>query len=283
MTDAAMNGQAVLSAEFDSTLRLGEIFTRSGYFRGITDEAQAIVKILYGQELGFSPVASMMGIHIVEGKPELGANMLASLVKQSARYDYRVTVHTDEECAIEFFEESESIGTSTFSIRDARRAGIAKAGSGWEKYPRAMLFARALSSGVRTYCPDVAAGPPVYVQGEIGGKDPDPAEPAPAQEATVTVTRSGARPEAIAEEPETISTALQRAIHREFRQALDPGLHQLAGNCLDQLLTERGHLKADQRGRKRPSTAAIPVAEYEAFLSALRERADELNRTGRAA
>jgi hypothetical protein len=45
---------------------------------------------------------------------------------------------------------------------------LVKAGSSWEKYPSNMLFARAISSGVRIYCPDVFNGNLVYVPEELG-------------------------------------------------------------------------------------------------------------------
>ena len=158
---------------FEEIKDLGKVFLASGFFKDIKDSAQAIVKIMYGRELGFSPVTSIMGIHIIEGKPELSANILASLVKSSSRYDYRVTVHTNDKCCIEFHQDGNVIGDSSFSVKDAQQAGIAR-GSGWTKYPKAMCFARAMSQGVRTHCPDVSAGVPIYTEGELSGNDPTP-------------------------------------------------------------------------------------------------------------
>ena len=159
---------------FEEIKDLGKVFLASGFFKDIKDSAQAIVKIMYGRELGFSPVTSIMGIHIIEGKPELSANILASLVKSSSRYDYRVTVHTNDKCCIEFHQDGNVIGDSSFSVKDAQQAGIARQGSGWTKYPKAMCFARAMSQGVRTHCPDVSAGVPIYTEGELSGNDPTP-------------------------------------------------------------------------------------------------------------
>lgn len=151
--------------------KLGEIFAASGYFRDVRDQAQAVVKILYGRELGFSPVVSMMGIHVIEGKPSLSSNLLGTLVKRSGKYDYRVKVSTDTECVLEFLagmkDARESLGTSSFTIEDAKRANLLKPNSGWLKYPKAMLFARALSAGIRLHCPDVSACP-LYVPEELG-------------------------------------------------------------------------------------------------------------------
>ena len=61
--------------------------------------------------------------------------------------------------------EGKVIGTSAFSIDDAKKAGLA--GDNWRKYPRNMLFARAMSNGVKWYCPNVFGGP-VYSPDELG-------------------------------------------------------------------------------------------------------------------
>ena len=154
------NGEMSLS-------ELGNVLTKSRYFTDATDASQAIVKVLAGRELGIGPIASMTGIHIIKGKPALGANLLASCLKRSGRYDYRVKELTPQNAVIEFFEtiggKRESLGISAFSIADARAAGT----QNLDKFARNMLFARALSNGVRWYCPDVTGGP-VYTPEELG-------------------------------------------------------------------------------------------------------------------
>ena len=150
-----------------SLSELGNVLTKSKYFTDATDASQAIVKVLAGRELGIGPIASMTGIHIIKGKPALGANLLASCLKRSGRYDYRVKELTAQNAAIEFFEviggKRESLGISAFSIADARAAGTQNI----DKFARNMLFARALSNGVRWYCPDVTGGP-IYTPEELG-------------------------------------------------------------------------------------------------------------------
>jgi hypothetical protein len=145
-------------------------FKESGMFPDLTSEAQAVVKIVAGQELGFGPMASMQAIQMIQGKPTLSANGLAALVKRHPSYNFRVREHTDETCSIEFFEEGESVGLSTFTMEDAKLAGLAGQQT-WKKYPKAMLYARALSQGVRWHCPDVTAGSPAYVPEELGGAE----------------------------------------------------------------------------------------------------------------
>lgn len=152
----------------EDMIRLGQIFRKSGYFKNVNDEAQAVTKILYGIELGFSPVVSMMGIYIVDGKPALSGNLLAALVKRNGKYDYIVKKMTNQECSICFYESGKEIGISDFTMADAKAAGL-DTKDPWKKYPKAMLWNRALSAGVRAFCPDVAVSP-VYVPEELGAE-----------------------------------------------------------------------------------------------------------------
>jgi hypothetical protein len=147
------------------TLSLGEVLTRSGLFSDVRDAAQAVVKILAGRELGVGPVASMAGLNVIKGRVTLSAHLMAALIRRSRRYDFRVQRLDDQGCEIEYRMGKEVIGLSSFTIDDARKAGLAS-GDNWRKYPRNMLFARAMSNGARWYCPDVFGGP-VYTPEEL--------------------------------------------------------------------------------------------------------------------
>ncbi len=148
---------------------IAEVFAKSGYFRDAREASQAFVKILAGQELGIPPMQAMTGYHIVEGKPVASATLIGTLIKRSARYNYRVVEHSDEVCAIIFLEGEDEIGVSRFTIADAKVAGLMRPGSGWTKYPKNMLFARALSNGAKWYTPDVFGGP-IYTPDELGAE-----------------------------------------------------------------------------------------------------------------
>lgn len=155
---------------------LGRMLAASGYFQDATDAAQAAVKVLAGQELGIPPIASMTGVFIVKGRVTLGANLIAALIKRHPRYDLRVAELTNDRCEIVFLQEGEQIGSSAFTIEDARKAGIAN-GDNWRNYPRNMLFARAVSNGAKWFVPDVFAGAPIYTPDELGAEtDPETGE-----------------------------------------------------------------------------------------------------------
>lgn len=160
---------------------LAKAIAESGFWKHIKTPSQAAVIMAAGEELGLTPLASCQGITIIEEKIGYTGNLVATLMKQSPVHDYRVKLKTNERCEIEFGpapapgrdEDGEwlpwpdAYGDSEFSVEDAQRAELVKPRSNWVKYPRAMCFNRALTEGIRAYCPDITAGTPVYTDEEI--------------------------------------------------------------------------------------------------------------------
>jgi hypothetical protein len=143
---------------YEDQSQIARAFKESGMFPDLKSEAQAIVKIQAGAELGVEPFAAMTGIDIVQGKPRMNANLQAGLIKRSGRYNYKVIEHTDSNCKLEFYErwgeQWQSIGVSEFSIKEAQQAGLANKDN-WKKHPKNMLFARAISNAAKWYCADI--------------------------------------------------------------------------------------------------------------------------------
>jgi hypothetical protein len=133
--------------------------------------AECAIKILAGMEAGFGPFASAAGVSVINGRPGFGANLLAQAIKRHPLYDYRVLEKTDQTCRIKFLAGKEELGVETFTLAMAERAGLLKGGP-WKQYPEAMLFARCLSAGMRTHCPDALGGAPAYTPEELGAQGP---------------------------------------------------------------------------------------------------------------
>ena len=159
-----MNTQVstVQQLPINELMNMAKAFAESGMFADTKSAAQAIVKIQAGQEIGIPPFAAMTGIHIIQGKPTIGAGLIASRVKGSGKYDYKVIEASEKVCSIDFYQGNTKIGNSTFTIEDAKKALTKNI----DKFPKNMLFARAISNGVKWYCPDVFSGP-VYVPEEM--------------------------------------------------------------------------------------------------------------------
>ena len=147
--------------------QLGAMLAKSGYFADAREAAQAAVKVMAGEELGLAPVASMMGINIIKGKVALSANLMAAQVRRHG-YNYRVKQMDNSGAVIEFIaKDGKSVlGESAFSESDAKAAEIK--GDMYKKYPRNMYFSRAMSNGVKWFCPEVTSGMPIYTPEELG-------------------------------------------------------------------------------------------------------------------
>lgn len=149
-----------------------QLFAESGMFNDSRQMAQAFVKIMAGGAMGFDPFASMTGIHIISGKPTLGAGLIAAAVQRHPDFDYDVIEHSAQKCAITFMKVRAGkwikAGTSEFTMADAKEAGLLSNAT-WNKYPRNMLYARAMSNGARWYCAGVFGGS-VYTPEELGAE-----------------------------------------------------------------------------------------------------------------
>ena len=151
---------------YDEVERVAKAMAASGFFPDVKSISQSIVKIMAGSEIGFGAFASMQGVNIIKGRPSYNANMLASSVKASGKYDYRIAKLTDEVCDLIFYEYGKEVGHSIFTAEDARRANV----SNMNKFPRNMVFARAMSNGVKWYTPDVTNGNAIYTPEELGAE-----------------------------------------------------------------------------------------------------------------
>lgn len=195
------------------TLTLAETLAKSGFFKDSKSTAQAVVKILAGREMGIGPIASMAGINVIKGKVAIGASIMASAVRGDPRYDFRVIKITNQVCEIAFYQNGKEIGRSRFTIQDAQAAEIGTmiapgaSKSMLARFTRNMLYSRAMSNGMRWYCPDAAGGAPIYSPEELGARvdgdgdviegvativrePPEPTKP----EATETTTTNGNGP-----------------------------------------------------------------------------------------
>lgn len=216
------------SLDFNRPQDLAGVFVRSGFFKDTRDMSQAAVKVLMGHEIGIPPVTAMLGIDFINGNLRIRSNVLASMVKASEQYDYRVREHTDRICRIEFFQREEkgapweSLGTAEFTYEEAERAGLFR-NKVWKDWTKNMLFARAMSNGVSTFCPDVSkTGARVYTEGDsFGANDAgyaervdDPGEFIDAETGEVTPLADAPDEPPVPEDP-------------SFGE--DPGLHDIPG------------------------------------------------------
>lgn len=141
----------------------------SGFFPDVRAAAAGIIKVQWGMELGIGPVTALTGIHNIKGKLAMSATLIASLIQRAPGCRYEVVEMSDEAVELRCFRDDKPIGPSRFTLEDAKKADLLRNPT-WQKYPRNMMFARAIANAARWYFADVFHGAPVYTEDERGGE-----------------------------------------------------------------------------------------------------------------
>lgn len=130
--------------------------------KGLRDNPAAVTAaILFGREVGLPPMTALGQVYVADGRPAMHAEGMRALVL-AAGHDLEVVEHTGAVCSIRGRRTGQETWSKpvTWNLDMARAAGLlpAKAGSGWLKYPRAMLLARASAELCRRDFADVIHG-----------------------------------------------------------------------------------------------------------------------------
>lgn len=133
--------------------------------------ANVLYAMEYGRTLGITPLAALTGIHVIEGKPSASSGLIGALVRQAG---HKLRVKGDGRSAsaqIIRADDPEWTYECTWDLERAEQAGLCQIRDGkpyardrngkptaWEKYPAAMLKARAITEVARDACEDVLFG-----------------------------------------------------------------------------------------------------------------------------
>ena len=124
--------------------------------------ADVLFVILVGESLGLNAATALMNIYNVNGMPAMKADLKLALAKRHPEYAGCEIDANTERCIVKMKRRNEngteeSI-TSTFTIEDAKRAGLFPKKDNWRMYPQRMLKARAISYAVNDLFPDIVFG-----------------------------------------------------------------------------------------------------------------------------
>jgi hypothetical protein len=173
--------------------------------------ADVLITIMYGQELGMTPMESILGIYVVNGRPGLSGQKWLERVRKAGHRAYvpcatcgqgktehrgadhtYVADHDDQHCTMTIVRgDSGDEHTETFTWADAERAKLTGK-EVWKSWPKRMLLWRAVTTCATVICPEVASGfdahdgtPPDPVErptlAQVAAERVQPAEPAPAE------------------------------------------------------------------------------------------------------
>ena len=150
---------------------MGQIFAQSGA-GGAKSPAEGQLLALVCMCEKTHPFEISRRFHLMDGKLSKKADvMLADLRAAGGSFKWIADGKDGQSASIELEFKGQSY-KSTYTMADAERAKLVKAGGGWEKNPANMLRARAISEGMRMIAPEIAAG--VYTPEEVESFDETP-------------------------------------------------------------------------------------------------------------
>jgi hypothetical protein len=122
-----------------------------------------LLAIQHGSEVGLSPMQSLQSIAVINGRPTIWGDAALALVQSSPACEYiKEYIEGDGDQAVAVCEVKRrgypAATVSTFSMFDAKRAGLAGKSGPWTQYPMRMLALRARGFALRNAFADALRG-----------------------------------------------------------------------------------------------------------------------------
>ena len=120
-----------------------------------------LVAIQWGMEIGLKPLQAMQNIAVINGRPSLWGDAVIALVRSSPLCEYIIEEDDGHTATCKVKRRGEPEQSRSFSMDDAKAAGLLGKQGPWTQYPKRMRQMRARAFAVRDVFPDVLKGLPV--------------------------------------------------------------------------------------------------------------------------
>lgn len=137
--------------------------------RGFDTPQKILVAVQMGMEVGLSPMSALQNIAVINGKPTLYGDAVPGVCMATGQ----VEIYKDESVGV---ADTDSWGykatvkrkdradpiSRSFTVKDAKKAGLWGKTGPWTQYPDRMLLMRARTFAMRDCFPDALRGLPTY-------------------------------------------------------------------------------------------------------------------------
>lgn len=123
--------------------------------------ANILVAMQWGNEIGLKTLQAMQNIAVINGRPSLWGDAMIALVLASPVCEYVVEEDKDGVAICRAKRRGAPEQTRTFSVEDAKTAGLAGKSGPWTNYPKRMRQLRARAFALRDVFTDVLRGMPM--------------------------------------------------------------------------------------------------------------------------
>jgi hypothetical protein len=207
---------------FDSLVSMGDALRRTGFLPShIRDGVSFAAIVLMGRELGMGTMAACRKLQVIKGTvTERADSQLARFKSCGGRAQFKELSETRAVLVLRHPNGDEH--TETFSIEDAKRAGLAS-NDNYAKHPKAMLRSRAITAGLKS----------IGWEGAVGIYDPDEVADAqatePAREPVVVRPKFNVSALPATDPAANARQAIQKTNNLDVLAALRTRVHQRHG------------------------------------------------------
>src|SRR5574337_435455 len=128
-------------------------------FRG--KPGNCLIAMQWGAEIGLKPLQALQNLAVINGRPALWGDAVIAIVRGSPLCEYVIEDDNGDTATCKVKRRGEPEQVRTFSMADAKSAGLAGKQGPWSQYPKRMRQIRARAFALRDVFPDVLRGLPV--------------------------------------------------------------------------------------------------------------------------
>lgn len=147
---------------FEEGLRMAELLAKStlvpNEFRG--NPGNVLIAIQMGMEIGLPPMQALQSIAVINGRPSLWGDGMLALVQSSPVFEWidePPVANGVATCTVKRKGWPNPV-SRTFTLDDAKKAGLWNKTGPWQQYPDRMLRMRARAYALRDVFADVLRG-----------------------------------------------------------------------------------------------------------------------------
>lgn len=164
--------------DVDAMFRFANCYLQSGLApRAFTKPQQLVIVWATAAELGLSPMQAVAGMAVINNKVGIMGDLALAMVEGSGQLQQKNTTYEGEgdelTCHVELKRKGRKAQTYSYSVREAKEAGIYERSQVWKSYPKRMTYYRALGFGLRDEFADVLKGCKTVEELQDYGNEPN--------------------------------------------------------------------------------------------------------------
>jgi hypothetical protein len=155
-------GRGIEIRSMPDLIEMAKAFAASGFCpKGVSSLAQAMIAIQAGLEVGLQPFAAIQSFAVINGRPSLFGAAAMGVLRASGKSARWTETVTETSAKVESKRVNGDTQSATFTVDDAKKAGLWNKSGPWSQYPKIMMLWRARSQVLRGLYADVLMGLPL--------------------------------------------------------------------------------------------------------------------------